>query len=268
VRLDGIALHAGARTSVTLSRAPGPIRLAQRGAEATLAELVPLRTDRGVRLGTRDGRIAVDLCEHLLAALGGLGVRGGVRVATDDDELPLLDGGARRFVEALDAIGARDEAAAPSLRITRAAAFEHEASVYRFAPDGGVRLAVDVRFPPPLGAQAARWDGDPADFAERIAPARTFGWAREHAALLAAGRARGVDLDAVLVLDDAGPVPGCRPPAPSEPARHKLLDLVGDLALYGGPPEGSLEAVRPGHGATHRIVALALEAGVLSRSRA
>ncbi len=266
IRLEGVALHAGTRAAVTLTRCEGPTVIAQRGATATLADLAVLRADRGVRLGSADGRVAVDLVEHLLAALGGLGVRAGVRVATEDDELPLLDGGARRFVEAIGAIGA--VASPPTLAVTRAASFELAGARYRFDPSEGVSLRVDVDFPAPVGRQGADWDGDPGDFAARVAPARTFGWARDHAALIAAGRARGVDLDAVLVLDDDGPVAGCRAAGRDEPARHKLLDLVGDLALYGGPPRGAIQADRPGHAATHAVVALALEAGVLARSRA
>lgn len=268
VRLEGVALHAGTRTAVTLTRAEGPIVFVQRGAEALLAKLSPLRTDHGVRIGSRDGRIAIDLVEHLLAALGGLGIRSGVRIATDDDELPLLDGGASRFVEALRELGATPDRGPPPMRVTRSATFEHAGTRMRFEPANGVRLAVDVTFPSPVGRQAARWNGDADDFAGRIATARTFGWARDREALLASGRARGVDLDSVLVFDEDGPIAGCRASAEAEPARHKLLDLVGDLGLYGGPPLGSIEAERPGHTATHRIVALALEASVLARAPA
>lgn len=268
VRLEGIALHAGKRTAVTLTRAEGPIVFAQRGAEASLAELSPLRTDHGVRIGNRDGTIAIDLVEHLLAAFGGLGIRSGVRIATEDDELPLLDGGASHFVEALRQLGAAPDQGPPPMRVTRSATFEHAGTRLRFEPADRVRLAVDVTFPSPVGHQAARWDGDADDFAKRIANARTFGWAREHEALLASGRARGVDLDSVLVFDERAPMAGCRAAGEAEPARHKLLDLIGDLSLYGGPPRGSIEAERPGHTATHRIVALALEASVLARSPA
>lgn len=268
VRLEGVALHAGTRTAVTLTRAEGPIVFAQRGAEASLAQMSPLRTDHGVRIGSRDGRIAIDLVEHLLAALGGLSLRSGVRIATDDDELPLLDGGASRFVEALRVLGAAPDQGPPPIRVTRSATFERAGTRMRFEPDDRVRLAVDVTFPSPVGHQAARWNGDADDFAERIASARTFGWAREHNALLASGRARGVDLGSVLVFDERGPIAGCRASSEAEPARHKLLDLIGDLSLYGGPPLGSIEAGRPGHTATHRIVALALEASVLARTLA
>jgi UDP-3-O-[3-hydroxymyristoyl] N-acetylglucosamine deacetylase len=268
VELVGVALHGGHPSRIVLTRAVGPIVLARHGAEARLDELCATRTDHGVTAASADGRIAIDLVEHLLAALGGLGVREGVRVSVDDGEPPLLDGGARRFAEALVAIGAPLEAP-PGLRITRPATLSGGgASTYRFLPGTRTRLHVAVRFRAPIGDEEASWDGDPRDFLERIAPARTFGWVDEHAALLAKGRARGVDLDGVLVLSDAGPVAGCRPNEPGEIARHKLLDLIGDLTLHGGVPEGTIEAFAPGHGATHRVMAEALRTGILLRIEA
>jgi UDP-3-O-[3-hydroxymyristoyl] N-acetylglucosamine deacetylase len=231
-------------------------------------ELSATRTDRGVTITTADRRIAIDLAEHLLAALGGLGVRSGVRIETDSDELPLLDGGAHLFCEALFAIHATCAETGP-LRVAARATLRRGESVYQLAPldDGaaGARVAVDVSFPAPVGRERAAWDGDPADFFARIARARTFGWAHEHAALLASSRARAVDLGSVIVFEPDGVMNGCRPNEPGEIARHKLLDLVGDLALYGGPPRGSIEAAAPGHTATHAIVAEALASGVLVR---
>lgn len=265
VELVGVALHGGHPSRLVLSRAEGPLVLARGDAEAQLAELQVTRADRGVTVTSADGRVTIDLVEHLLAALGGLGVREGVRVSVDDGEPPLLDGGARKFAEALVAIGASRDAA-PRLEITRAATLSGGgASSYRFLPGASTRLHVAVRFRAPVGEEEAAWDGDPRDFLERIAPARTFGWIDEHAALLAAGRARGVDLESVLVLSDAGPIAGCRPREPGEIARHKLLDLIGDLTLHGGPPRGTIEAFAPGHAATHRVMAEALRAGIVAR---
>jgi UDP-3-O-[3-hydroxymyristoyl] N-acetylglucosamine deacetylase len=260
-----VALHRGGPAEVRLSRAQGAVTFVQRGAEAPLDALRPARTDRGVTVTDAGGTIRVDLVEHLLAAIGGLGVASGVRIETDDAELPLLDGGALRFAEALLSL---DPPRGRGLRVARAAALDHGRSVYRFAPAAAPRLRVEIDFPPPVGRQAAAWDGDPDDFMTRIAPARTFGWVSELDALRAAGRAAGVDLASVLVFGDAGPIPGCRPPGPDEPARHKLLDLIGDLALHGGPPRGTIDALLPGHTATHAVAARALADGVLARDPA
>jgi UDP-3-O-[3-hydroxymyristoyl] N-acetylglucosamine deacetylase len=268
--LHGVALHRGGPATVRLEAAAGPITIVQRGVEAALADLQIARADRGVTLASADGRIRVDLVEHLFAALGGLGVRAGVRITIDDDELPLLDGGARLFAEAILALDLTpDLAPAPRpLVVTRNASISRGNAVYVFTPDRHVALRVDVEFRAPVGRQSASWSGDPDDFVKRIAPARTFGWADEHAALLASGRAAAVDLSAVLVYGDDGAIAGCRPATKNEAARHKLLDLIGDLAIHGGPPRGSLTVLRPGHAATHAVVAQAFTLGVLARSHA
>ena len=243
-----------------LSSAVGPVVIKQRGAEARLDELRAVRTDRGVAVATPDGRVRVDLIEHLLAAVGGLGVSGGLVIAVEGDELPLLDGGALRFAEALSRLPLPRGRA---LRVAREAVMEQGRSVYRFLPGPAVSVGVEIDFPPPVGRQHAAWDGDAGDFVTRVAPARTFGWLREIDALHAAGRAAAVDLASVLVFDEEGPIAGCPPPAPDEPARHKLLDLIGDLTLYGGPPLGGIDAFAPGHTATHAVAARALSLGVL-----
>ncbi len=243
-----------------ISAAKGPVRLVQRGAEARLDELRPIRTDRGVTVATEDGRVRVDLIEHLLAAVGGLGVAGDL-VIEAGEEIPLLDGGALRFAEAIAGLDLPRRTG--RLHVLREAEIAHERSVYRFSPGPSPAVRVDVDLPAPVGRQRASWEGDPLDFVARIAPARTFGWAHELDALRAAGRAAEVDLGSVLVFDGEGPLAGCRPPGPDEPARHKLLDLIGDLALYGGPPAGSVDASLPGHTATHAVTARALSMGVL-----
>jgi UDP-3-O-[3-hydroxymyristoyl] N-acetylglucosamine deacetylase len=266
--LRGVALHRGGPATVCLEAAAGPITIVQRGAEASLAEFHVARADRGVTLASADGRVRVDLVEHLFAALGGLDVRAGVRVTVDDDELPLLDGGARLFAEAILALGLAREVGPRTLVITRNASISRGNAVYDFATGSGVTIEVDVEFRAPVGRESAAWSGDAADFVERIAPARTFGWADEHAALLASGRAAAVDLEAVLVYGDDGAIAGCKPAAKDEAARHKLLDLIGDLAIHGGPPRGSLTVRRPGHAATHAVVAEAIATGVLAWSPA
>jgi UDP-3-O-[3-hydroxymyristoyl] N-acetylglucosamine deacetylase len=212
------------------------------------------------------GLVAIDLVEHLLAAFGGLGIRDGVGVRVEGPELPLLDGGARAFVDALQRLEAPPSP--PTLVVAREGTLTHGRSSYRFTPGEGVSLGVAVAFREPVGAGEARWDGDPVDFAARIAPARTFGFVEEHAALLASGRARAVDPRAVVVFGPEGPLYDASLSGPDEPARHKLLDLTGDLALYGGPPRGEIFASWPGHAATHAIVREALASGLLERTRA
>jgi UDP-3-O-[3-hydroxymyristoyl] N-acetylglucosamine deacetylase len=117
-----------------------------------------------------------------------------------------------------------------------------------------------------VGSGVARWDGSAASFVSDIAWARTFGFRSQARALFAAGRASGADAESVLILDDEGNVePPGRAAREGEFARHKLLDLVGDLYLAGGPPRGELLAQRPGHTATRAAIARAVETGLLTR---
>ena len=220
------------------------------------------RADQGVTL-TDGANLRVDLVEHLLAAFGGLGVRRGALVLVEGPEVPLLDGGARHFTDAI--IRAELPRAEPEFAVTRAAEIRVGESTYRFAPGSAVAIDVEVAFDhPAIGVDRASWEGDADDFLRRIAPARTFGFARDAEGLRARGRAIGLDLEAVIVFTGRGVLAGCRPPEPNEIARHKLLDLVGDWACYGGPPLGRVRALRPGHARTHEAVRRALDEGIVA----
>ena len=258
-RLLGTGLHSGRPCSLELVRSPGPVGLSWEGKLRPRGELELLRTDAGVCV--RYGSEAVDLVEHLFAALGGLSVQHGVALSVLGGEVPLLDGGALAFARALAALD--PPAAPPALCVTRRARIAIGPSVYDFEPASRVEVRAEVEFEP-LPAQTASWDGTPEDFVTNIAPARTFGFLRDAEQLRARHRAQGVDLAHVLVLDAAGaPLPQCAPMQQDELARHKLLDLIGDSFLYGGPPLGRTAALRPGHSATHQAFRTALATGVL-----
>ncbi len=262
-RLVGVGLHGGRSASVRVSRCDGWSRFLASGEAVELGAPTIVRCDQGVSIAV--GAATLDLVEHAAAALGGLGLREGVSLEVEGGEVPLLDGGAAELVRALSSLGVAPSP--PRLVVTRAWETSIGASRYALEPSEGVELACEIEFEHrAIGAQRAVFHGDPAEFAREIAPARTFGFARDHAALLARGRARAVPLDAVIVFDDEGVTPGCRLAWPDEPARHKLLDLIGDLALYGGPPRGRVVATRPGHAATHALVRAALATGALART--
>jgi UDP-3-O-[3-hydroxymyristoyl] N-acetylglucosamine deacetylase len=224
-----------------------------------------VRADQGVRVSHEPTALDVDGAEHLLAALAGLGIRCDVVLHVEGGEVPLLDGGALAFATALAdfAIGA----GTPELVVVREETLHVGAASYAFEPWDRVALDVEIDFTEPgIGRQCATWNGTRTSFVRDIAWARTFGFRRDAERLWARGRARGVDAASVMVLDAVGRVepPGI-PPRPEEFARHKLLDLIGDASLYGGPPVGKLRAVRPGHAATHHAMTEALARGILRR---
>ena len=279
LRLSGLSLHSGRSTSVELSRIDGPSCIEADGCRAQLGSLSISRTDHGVcvALGALEQSAPrVDLIEHLAAALGGLWLLDGVLATIVGGEPPLLDGGAARFVEALETLGVSPVSA--RYEVTRDWSFDLGSTRYDLSPYTlsapteeiqnrqsfrPTQIDIEIDFAhPAIGAQHASWGGDAHDFATQIAPARTFGFLRDAEALRAASRATHVDTNAVVVLDDHGPIAGKFSSA-NEPARHKLLDLIGDLTLRGGPPQGRIHALRPGHAATHAMIDAALREGVL-----
>jgi UDP-3-O-[3-hydroxymyristoyl] N-acetylglucosamine deacetylase len=201
--------------------------------------------------------------EHLLAACAGLGFHAGLSVEVDGPELPLLDGSARSWCDALREVGVR--ATEPSLEVVRDADVQIGESLYRFRRARGVRVAVTIDFGDARLAPSAEWNGDARDFAERIAPARTFAFLREVEALAARGLASHVTPSSVIVIGPETVSFAGAPFSADEPARHKLLDLMGDLFLHGGPPRGDLSVHRPGHRATSSAMREALESGIVRR---
>ncbi len=264
-----MGLHGGRRARLEARRRPGPLTLSQGGPEHALRDLVPSGERRSTEL--RGEGFLLRTVEHLCAALAALGLHEGLALAVlGGDECPLLDGGAAAYMHALCTLGVPPSL--PSLRIVAAGEVRIGASCYRFtppAPTAGAQateVAVAIDFSDARLTPAAEWRGDPQDFARRIAPARTFGFARELGALAARGLASHVDRESVVLITDAAILSAGAPFAVDEPARHKLLDLVGDLFVWGGPPRGAVHASLPGHAATHAAVAEALSRGVLARA--
>jgi UDP-3-O-[3-hydroxymyristoyl] N-acetylglucosamine deacetylase len=263
IRFEGRGLHTAAPCAVELRRSATAVGFVHRERLLSRAELEIVRSDRGVCIAHHGTGFELELVEHLFAALGGLSIQRGVSITVDGPEVPLLGGGALELGHGLLELSVPPSA--PALIVERDDELVHEGSVYRFGVEDRVALEVQVDFPE-TGSEAAAWHGDAAAFVTEIAPARTFGFLREARLLWSSGRARHVDPRAVLLLDAEGHAAGSTAPRqPGELARHKLLDLIGDLYLYGGPPRGRLSATRPGHSATHAVVQKALDRGTLSR---
>jgi UDP-3-O-[3-hydroxymyristoyl] N-acetylglucosamine deacetylase len=194
--------------------------------------------------------------EHLLAALAGVGITSAL-LLVDGPEIPLMDGSAQPWVEAiaevgLKALGPRPVASALSAPIT----LQQGQSFVTALPSERLRLAAAIEFPQPaIGRQLFSLELTPEAFVEQIAPARTFGFKQQVEQLLAAGLIKGGALDNALVCDGDGWV---NPPLrfADEPVRHKLLDLLGDLALA-GLPQAQVFAFRGSHG-LHTALAAAL----------
>ena len=170
-------------------------------------------------------------------------------VEIDGPEVPILDGSALPFVRLFHAAGFdRQDAAVRPLSLGGRSRSPAESARSASRPDGeGPDDHLRDRFPASDRRQTgADLSVRPEEFAARIAPARTFGFLREVEALRARGLARGGSLQNAVVLDDNGILSG---PLRfrDEFVRHKILDLLGDLALLGRPLHGRIHAQKAGH---------------------
>jgi UDP-3-O-[3-hydroxymyristoyl] N-acetylglucosamine deacetylase len=245
----GVGIHTGADASVRLHPAPfGTGILFRSGGQEIPAHVSRVvDTSRCTVLGG-DG-VNVSTVEHLLSAFAGLGVTDAV-VEIEGPELPIGDGSASLWVEAIHETGTVEGDSVAPQPLTEPVIVTGKGGAFIAAyPAAALTLTVAISFEHPLvGTQVARFaptsDGD---YASEVAPARTFGFIEEVEALRAAGLAQGGSFDnAVVVYPDHYSVP-LR--FDNELARHKLLDLMGDLMLSGtaGLPNADIIAVKPSH---------------------
>ncbi|MCX5931163.1 MAG: UDP-3-O-acyl-N-acetylglucosamine deacetylase [Cyanobacteria bacterium] len=196
--------------------------------------------------------------EHLLAALAGTGLSH-VELLVEGEEIPLLDGSALPWVEAIASAGLQHLGPRVPLRPLDAPITLQQGQSFATAlPSDTPRIGAAIEFSQPaIGRQLFSLELTPAAFVEEIAPARTFGFREQIDQLRAAGLIRGGDLESALVCDGDH---WLNPPLrfPQEPVRHKLLDLLGDLALA-GLPQAQVFAFRGSHG-LHTALAAALAA--------
>jgi UDP-3-O-[3-hydroxymyristoyl] N-acetylglucosamine deacetylase len=252
-RLEGIGVHSGAKAVVTLHPAePDSGRVFARTdtrsapVPALAAHVTP--SDLSTVLGDeRNGGIAT--IEHLMAALNGLGIDN-CRVEVDGPEMPILDGSAMPFVEAIREAGLSvQDAPRRFLKITKEVAINHGDSRLVMRPaESGFRMETGIDFSHPLiGRQSFALSLTPSTFANHLARARTFGFMADVERLWAMKRALGAGLDNTVVLaeDRIVNTEGLR--FPDEFVRHKMLDAVGDLALAGAPIIGSFSSFKGGH---------------------
>ena len=247
----GVGIHTGADASVRLHPAPfGTGIIFRAGGQHIPAHYsCVVDTSRCTVLG--DGVVSVSTVEHLLSAFAGLGITDAV-VEVEGRELPIGDGSASLWVDAIQEVKTvADDAVIPIIPppLTEPVVVTGKGGAFIAAyPAATLTLTVAISFEHSLvGTQVARFAQGGGDYAAEIAPARTFGFIEEVEALRAAGLAKGGSFDnAVVVYPDHYSVP-LR--FEDELARHKLLDLMGDLMLSGtaGLPIADIIAVKPSH---------------------
>ena len=211
---------------------------------ATIAAVGETTLSTELQMGT----VKVRTVEHLLASLAGCGIDD-ARIEINGSELPLLDGSAQKWCEAIAESGITVHSDSPPTPIAvREPIWIRDRDCFVAAlPASQTRFTYGIDFPyEAIGNQWHSWSPKETDFARDIAPARTFGFAEQIEQLQQAGLIKGGNLDNALVCSHQGWV---NPPLrfTNEPARHKLLDLVGDLSLLGQLPIAHIIAYKASH---------------------
>jgi len=259
--LSGIGLHSGEQVSVTVS--PAPINSgryfiyneAKIPADTTVVSASQLSTE------LRQNGTGVRTVEHLLSALFGMGVHNAC-IELDRPELPILDGSALPWVEAIAKVGIETQLEGDRLISLAETITVHKGDSFVTAiPADTLRFTYGVEYPTKaIGEQWFSWspkiDNFSEKFATEIAPARTFTLAAYIEQARTAGLIKGGSLDNAIVCDAERWI---NPPLrfDDEPCRHKLLDLIGDLSLLGFLPRAHILAYKASHN-LHAEFAIAL----------
>jgi UDP-3-O-[3-hydroxymyristoyl] N-acetylglucosamine deacetylase len=260
--VTGVGVHSNLTASLTIGPAPVDagfifVRTGLDGADREVQASVDavIATEFATVLGDREGPL-VSTAEHVLAALRGMGVDNAI-IEVDGPEVPIMDGSAAAFVAAIDQAGIVTQPATRRfiqvLKPVQVAIGNSFGELRPFA--GGFRAEVEIDFTNPvIGRQSYSLDLSPESFRREVARARTFGCMNDVARLWSGGFARGASFENTVVFDDTRLLntEGLR--YRDECARHKVLDVVGDLALAGLPLLGAYRSVRGGHKLNYAVL--------------
>ena len=249
LEFSGVGLHSGAPVTMRLLPAPGGSGIVFRRTDLDNFEIPATgRNVAKVSYATslmRQG-VLISTTEHLLSALVGMGVDN-VIVELDNLELPILDGSALPYVQAFLSVGIRTQRRRrETIRVLRAIEVRDGDKFIGVYPGSGYSIEYKINFPAPIGHQSTHVDLAADTYGMEIAPARTFGYKADEQRLRDMGLIRGAGPESAIILTPEGPENG---PLrfPDEYVRHKVLDLIGDLALAGRRIEGHVVAERAGH---------------------
>jgi UDP-3-O-[3-hydroxymyristoyl] N-acetylglucosamine deacetylase len=259
VSCSGVGLHSGQPVTLTLRPAPpntGIVFIYRKGSEETLlpaavSNKVPTELCTAICVNGQQ----VKTIEHLLAALVGMEVDN-VYAEVDAGEVPVLDGSASPFVRLIRMAGVIPQARRQSyVKITQPIEVIDGARRVRIEPSSTPKITYSIHYDHPLiKTQSYTHTCSASAFEQEIATARTFGFLHEVEALWSRGLGKGGTLDNTVVLSEDGVVNQSGLRFPNEFVRHKVLDLLGDIALLGFPFIGHIVAERSGHAMHTRLV--------------
>lgn len=245
----GIGLHSGQKVSIVLK--PAPINHGIRFKRTDLGVEVAATTDclggpQQLQTGLRQGAAAVETVEHLLSALRSLGVDNAI-IELNQPEVPIMDGSASPWVYLIQSTGTKEQNA-PRKVIEVLSAVEVQDGDKRITvfPYDHFKVTYSISFDHPLlRHQEKSLDITEQVYVDEIAPARTFGFLKDVELMRQRGLALGGSLDNAIVIGETGVLNQLR--FDDEFVRHKMLDVIGDLALVGHPIRGHVVVQRGGH---------------------
>ena len=263
VGCEGIGLHSGKQ--IKLELLPSPEDSGITFTRTDLPRHPEIRpciehlqdTTLATTLGVEHQGVSVHVgtVEHLLSALMGLGIDN-ARVLVDGPEIPILDGSAGPFVNMLRQAGVERQRRPKRFMVIKKEVKVRDGNkMARIAPGAGLRITCSLDFDHPLiSVSPFRFDFSERSFEREVARARTFGFIEDVEALRQRGLARGGSLDNAIVIDSYRVLNPDGLRFPDEFVRHKLLDALGDIALFGMPVVGRFSSHRGGHALNCRLV--------------
>ncbi len=270
----GRGLMHGADVTLTMKPAPADHGIVFVRTDLDPPVLIPARVeyaiDRDRRTAVQRGDAVIETIEHCMSALRGSGIDNAL-LEIDGPEVPLGDGSASEFIEAIDAVGVEaQQSSRHLLRITDPIILRDDGAMLAAFPSAGDEFRVMYELDYEGNAdriprQSFSFTLAGEEYASEVSRSRTFSLVEEAAALQEQGLCTHLSPSDVLVVGDEGPIDN-EWRFDNEPVRHKVLDLIGDLMLVGGPVSGHFVATRSGH-ALNRRMCRAIQEQIEQRAR-
>jgi len=251
VQTTGIGLHTGVDVNLTLKPAPentGYIFVRTDLDNFEIPASVEYISHCSYATTLMRRGVVLSTCEHLLSALRGFGIDN-CFIELDNIEIPIMDGSSEGFVELLEKAGISEQhAARRSFKVLEKVEFQQGDRRMSIEPSDRYEIECIIDFPHPfINRQSFHFVFENGSFGKEIASARTFGFTTEIEALRKANLALGGSLDNAIVLTTDGMLNKTALRFDDEFVRHKILDIIGDLALLGMPILGKITAEKSGH---------------------
>lgn len=244
-QISGIGVHSGKRVTIYLEPAKSNTGIQFfRIDQNQSIKVTPNSIDKANRATIlTNGQASISTPEHLLATINAFQITNLI-IKITGDEVPILDGSAIQWVQLLDRLGVVSQIGSiEPITLKSVLRLSNDKMQILALPCSQFKVTYLLNYDEAiLGVQTVQYELSKASFIKEIAPARTFGFSHELKPLLSQGLAQGVDMSNVLAIDGDQPFI-----YPDEPARHKILDIIGDFFLLGRPLHAHIIGIRSGH---------------------